>query len=303
MAILTVLFGVAVSLQSAVNARLRSFVQSPFLTSLLSFAIGTVALLVLTAWRGELGLLSPSALVQLPLWTFAGGLLGLTFLTVNIVLFKKIGGVQTAVLPILGQLVMSALIDQFGWLYAPLNPMTVSKAIGLVLVVCGVIVVTDLVFAAMKAKSDAPFIWKAVGVVAGMMSAVQATVNGHLGSILSSAVAAATISFLVGTLLLIVLVFVTKAPFANVRVALQAGPRYVWMWTGGLLGAFYVFGMAFAVPEIGAGQVIVFALFGQLLSSAIIEHFGLLGATKKRMTWQKVCALVVMLVGVMLVKL
>lgn len=303
MGILTILFGVAVAFQSAVNARLRSFVQSPFLTSLISFSIGTVALLVVTASRGELTLLAPSELVRLPLWTFAGGLLGLAYLTINIVLFKKIGGVQTAVLPIFGQLVMGAIIDQFGLLYAPVNEMTLLKAVGLALVVCGVIVVTDLLFAAVKVKSEAPFIWKVVGVVAGMFSAVQAAVNGHLGGILSSSIAAATVSFLVGTTVLLALVILTKAPFANVKLAWQAGIRYWWIWLGGLLGAFYVFGMAFAVPKIGAGQVIVFALFGQLLSSAIIEHFGLLGATKKPLQWQKVCALAVMLAGVVLVKL
>lgn len=303
LAILTIFFGVAVAFQSAVNARLRSFVQSPLLTSLISFSIGTIALFSLTFMRGEGALLSFEALISLPFWTYAGGLLGLIYLTINIVLFKKIGGVQTAVLPIFGQLVMGALIDQFGLIYAPVNEMTLTKAFGLLLVVAGVVVVTDLIFVAVKAKSDAPFIWKAIGVGAGMLSAVQAAVNGHLGNSLGSPVVAATISFIVGTILLLVLVLATKTSFSNVKLAVQAGTRYWWIWLGGLLGAFYVFGMAFAVPKIGAGQVIVFAIFGQLLSSALIDHFGLLGAMKKPLQWQKVAALVVMLVGVLFVKL
>lgn len=303
MTFLTILFGVAVAFQSAVNARLRSFVQSPLLTSLISFSIGTVALVTLTFLRGEGELLSISQLLSLPLWTFTGGILGLIYLTINIVLFKKIGGVQTAVLPIFGQLVMGALIDQFGLIYAPMNEMTLTKAFGLLLVIAGVVVVTDLLFAAVKAKSDAPFIWKAIGVGAGMLSAIQAAVNGYLGSSIGSPIVAATISFIVGTVILFIIVIGTKTSPKNVKPALQAGARYWWIWLGGLLGAFYVFGMAFAVPKIGAGQVIVFALFGQLLSSALIDHFGLLGAMKKPLHWQKVLALVVMLIGVIFVKL
>lgn len=302
MLVLAICFGIAIACQSAVNARLRSFVESPFLTALLSFTIGTVALLALTAACGQLPLLAPSTLLALPPWTFTGGLLGLAYLTINIVLFKKIGGVQTAVLPIFGQLVMGMLIDQFGLLYAPVSVMTWQKVLGLLLVISGVVIVTDLLFTSFKTKQDSPFIWKVVGVVAGMLSAVQAAVNGHFGALLSSPVAAATISFTVGTLCLIMLTIITKAPFHKVQLAVQAGARYWWIWLGGLLGAFYVFGVAFAVPKIGAGQVLIFALFGQLLASAVIEHFGLFGTVKKELRWQKVGALLVMLVGVVLVK-
>lgn len=222
--------------------------------------------------RGDLSLLSPSALLQLPPWTFTGGLLGLAYLTINIILFKKIGGVQTAVLPIFGQLVMGVIIDQFGLFYAPISVMTWQKALGFVFVICGVVIVTDLVFAQLKAKQESPFIWKAIGVIAGMLSAIQAAINGHLGGLLSSPVAAATVSFIVGTLCLALLVLVTKAPLNTVRLAWQAGARYRWIWIGGLLGAFYVAGVAFAVPKISAGQVLVFALFGQLLTSAILDY-------------------------------
>lgn len=298
---LAILLGVAVALQSAVNAKLRSFVQSPFLTSFISFTIGSVALFLIFFSRGEASLLT--SLTDLPVWTFIGGLLGVVYLTSNIILFQKIGGVQTAVLPIFGQVVMGVLIDQFGLFYAPLTAMTWTKALGLVVVLCSVIIVTDLVFAAVKQKSDAPFIWKAVGVGAGMLSAIQAAVNGHLGSLLHSSIAAATISFVVGTICLFLLVIITKAPFSRILFALRETRRSLWVWTGGLLGAFYVFGIAFTVPALGAGQVIVLALFGQLCTSAIIEHFGLFGAMKKPVRLLKACALLLMLGGVMLMKL
>jgi transporter family-2 protein len=44
-------------------------------------------------------------------------------------------------------------------------------------------------------------------------------------------------------------------------------------------------------------------LFGQLLSSLIIDHFGLLGAKKAKITWVQVAGLVAMIVGIALIKL
>lgn len=38
-----------------------------------------------------------------------------------------------------------------------------------------------------------------------------------------------------------------------------------------ILGAIYVLGCAWLVPQIGTGQVIVLVLFGQLFFSAIID--------------------------------
>lgn len=52
--------------------------------------------------------------------------------------------------------------------------------------------------------------WRAFGVLAGMLSAVQTAINGHLGQVLHSAVAAALVSFLVGTLGLVLVVLALR---------------------------------------------------------------------------------------------
>ncbi|GIP69435.1 hypothetical protein AWA1501_15980 [Lactiplantibacillus pentosus] len=70
------------------------------------------------------------------------------------------------------------------------------------------------------------------------------------------------------------------------------------MWIGGFLGAAYVFGSAWLVPQIGTGQVVVIALFGQLLFSAIIEQFGWFEAQAQRVKLPRLVGLLLMLVGV-----
>ena len=300
--LLPVGIGVALATQTAANSRLRSYVLSPFLTSFLSFSVGTLILYALFFIGGDYKQFDWAAVRDLPLWLFTGGLLGLCFLTMNVVLFKKIGAIQTAVLPIMGQLIMSVLIDQFGWFRGPQHRLTVMTVIGLVLLIVGVCIVTDI-FYAKKQVANTSLFWQIVGVLGGTLSSMQAAVNGQLGQEVGSVTIASTISFTVGVVLLFLILVVTRTSFQPIRAAVQASPKEWWMWTGGLLGAIYVFGIAYFVPIIGTGEVIVLVLFGQLLFSACIDHFALFGAVQKRMTTSKAIGLLCMLIAVGCIKL
>jgi transporter family-2 protein len=50
------------------------------------------------------------------------------------------------------------------------------------------------------------------------------------------------------------------------------------MLTAGMMGASLVFGIAWIIPQIGAGPFTVMLLLGQLLSAMVISHFGWLGS-------------------------
>ena len=69
------------------------------------------------------------------------------------------------------------------------------------------------------------------------------------------------------------------------------------------LWAVYVFGSAWLVTLLGTGQIVVLVLFGQLTTSAVIEHFGFLGSIKAPVARQKVLGLIIMFIGVVLTKL
>ena len=77
------------------------------------------------------------------------GLFGVIFMTGNILLLPRLGSLQTVLMPVLGQITMGLLIDQFGWLGNPRHPMTMARAAGLVLAVLGVL----LAVAAADAKT------------------------------------------------------------------------------------------------------------------------------------------------------
>jgi transporter family-2 protein len=306
LSVFPILMGAGLGMQIAVSSKLQKFTSSPYLSSLTSFIVGTLFLGLLTLLSQASLAIPVTTLTSQPWWIWLGGFLGVFYLTSTILLFPRLGGVQTAVLPILGQISMGILIDQFGFFESPTVTLTVTRGVGLGLVLIGVLVTIE-VFSKRKSGKDSDqhqpthLPWQVLGVVAGMCSAISIAVNGHLGVVLGSSVQAATVAFFIGTLLLLGVVLLTKTPFQNIKIALQSGKKYWWIWTGGLLGGLYVFGSAFLVPKIGTGQVVVLALFGQLVFSAIIDHWGLFESKPLPIHRQKIIGLLLLFLGVVVI--
>ena len=108
--ILAMLVGAIVPVQTVVNTRLRQSVGSPIGASFVSFAVA-VAVASALAFVSA-GALIPDLAVPArePWWIWLGGFMGVMFIAGNIVLFPKLGPVQTVILPILGQVIMGLLI-------------------------------------------------------------------------------------------------------------------------------------------------------------------------------------------------
>ena len=151
--ILGFLAGVGLPIQTSVNTRLRKKVGSPFNAALVSFLVGLLFLSTLLLVTGQ-GLHIPFAqLLNEPAWIWIGGICGVVFLTGNILLFPKLGGVQTVVLPVLGQILMGLTIDNFGLFYSQQTSLTAFRIAGAVLVLLGVVLVST---AKKKARRTAP---------------------------------------------------------------------------------------------------------------------------------------------------
>jgi transporter family-2 protein len=129
---------------------------------------------------------------------------------------------------------------------------------------------------------------------AGTGTSLQAGVNGALGRKVGI-IEAAFISFLIGTIFLsIMLLFLRKG---NISLVWDV-PK--WQLTGGLLGAFYILTMVIAVPKIGIAASVVTLIVGQLLSSSLLDHFGVMSGKPIPIDGKRVIALVMMLVAMFL---
>jgi len=305
-----VAMGAGLAMQTAVNAKMRQIVLSPYLSSGLSFLIAWLFLLLLSIATHQPLLISPTVISHNPGWLWLGGLFGTIALTGNVILFQAIGSLQTTVLPIMGQIFMSIIIDQFGLFNSPVAPLTIAKLVGLLLIVGGVVLSLGILDYHEPFSSEAGTVnhqlknrfYQTFAVISGMLMAMQTAINGHLGTVLQSPVQAAFISFTIGVVCLLLVNLITLTNVGTLRLAVKQGPHYWWIWIGGIIGALYILGSAWLVPRVGTGQVVVLALFGQLLGSALIENYGLFESAANRMTRSKSIGLLLMFIGVLAVK-
>jgi transporter family-2 protein len=136
-----------------------------------------------------------------------------------------------------------------------------------------------------------------VGVVAGCLVGMQAPINSRLGRTVGS-VQAATFSFLVGTVLLVLVAAFLRGGLGNFS---QLGRVPWWALVGGLLGAIYVTVALIAVRTLGASGLTAVVITGQLAISVAIDRFGLLGVGRQPIGLHRVVGLLLLLAGALLV--
>jgi transporter family-2 protein len=136
----------------------------------------------------------------------------------------------------------------------------------------------------------------ALTAVAGGLIAAQAPINAELGKTTGS-MAAALVSFLVGTVALAAVV-VLSGKAGGLGSTFDVSWYYL---VGGLLGAIYVFNALVAVSAIGAGGVAAATIFGQLTASVAIDRLGLFGLDEVPLTPERILGVVLLLAGTVLV--
>lgn len=300
---LGIIAGLVLPMQTSINTNLKNRTGgSPFLASMLSFMIGTIALLFATLINGQSLFFSSHLFASQPHWIWLGGLFGVIGLTTNVLIFPYLGAVQTVIMPITGQILMGMIIDNFGLFDANYHAFTILRFIGVILLVIGILMVVLDKTSSDKADKAKQLPWQILGIVAGMFQASQAPVNGHLGVVLHSSIHAAFISFVVGTIILFIITGLVDKSYIHAKDAIGKGNPW-WIWLGGLLGAIFVLSNAFLSPQIGAGTTVVLVLLGNLFGSVLVDKYGLLNSPKKPVGIMKYIGLVVMVIAVAIIKL
>jgi transporter family-2 protein len=77
----------------------------------------------------------------------------------------------------------------------------------------------------------------------------------------------------------------------------------LWLLTAGIMGGALVFGIAWAMPQLGAGTAFVLMIAGQVLSGMVFSHFGWLGSPVEPMTTIKIIGVVLLVAGAAIVTL
>ena len=133
---------------------------------------------------------------------------------------------------------------------------------------------------------------------AGIGIPVLAALNASLGRTIGAPAAASVVLFAVAFSTAFVVMLIT-GPAAIAKVA--GAPKHLLF--AGMLIAFYVLTITYIAPHFGVGNAVFFVLLGQLISAALIDHFGLFGATQTPLTMIRAAGIVVMAGGVFLTQI
>jgi bacterial/archaeal transporter family-2 protein len=142
------------------------------------------------------------------------------------------------------------------------------------------------------------FLFYILPIVAGVAMSIQSGINAQLRSAIQYPLLAALISFLGGTLALVVLLFFSKQPMPGMSV--YSGIEW-YKFIGGFLGAFIVYVALISVQEIGAANMFVLIVAGQLLTAVLMDHFGILGMKQNPISIQKLLGILLVIAGAWLV--
>ena len=143
------------------------------------------------------------------------------------------------------------------------------------------------------------YLYILIALAAGAMMPTQAATNNRMAVVVDSPILAAFLSFVVGTVALLVYALVAGVPLGNLASAKDA-PAIAWI--GGLLGAFYVAAGVTLVPRLGVAMTFSLIIAGQMLVTIIIDHFGWLGVPVKEVSLARFGGVLLVTAGVVLIR-
>jgi len=77
----------------------------------------------------------------------------------------------------------------------------------------------------------------------------------------------------------------------------------LWLLSAGIMGGALVFGIAWTMPQLGAGTAFVLLITGQVISGMVFSHFGLLGSPVEPVSFVKLIGVVLLISGAAMVTL
>lgn len=132
--------GISIVIQQALNANLRTALDSAAWSGFASYVVGVLCMALLAiALRDP----APSAAVagRIPWWAWSGGLFGAIFIGLAIYLVPLLGAATFISVLIAGQMITSITFDHFGWLGLAQRSIDLPRLLGAALLIAGVVLI------------------------------------------------------------------------------------------------------------------------------------------------------------------
>jgi bacterial/archaeal transporter family-2 protein len=139
-----------------------------------------------------------------------------------------------------------------------------------------------------------------LALLAGTAVAVQTGANAQLRLMVHSPIITACISFLVGTMVLVLYVLIANRQYIpEFSVVSQIS---WWKWIGGIMGVIYITTVVVVAPKIGAANTLGFIVAGQLISAVLFDHFGWIGFAIRPISLWRILGVIFLILGVYLLR-
>ena len=135
--ILALLAGTALSFEGAIYGELGKSIGQ-LETSFYNFFMGSIIMGLLWLFFGKGKL---SYVVEAPNWSLLGGILGVVYLTSIVISVPFVGIGITMVAVIIGQLVMSMVIEHYGWLGSQKSRINKEKIFAVISMIIALVLV------------------------------------------------------------------------------------------------------------------------------------------------------------------
>lgn len=139
--VLAMVMGAAISVYLPMIAQSSRIMGSPFMGNVPFFFVAFATSVAISLGAGQ-RFADYSKMTNVPLWMFLAGVVSALMIIGSSFLIPKIGTGAFFVLIVAGQILIGFVINQFGLLGVPVQPVGLLKALGGVLVLAGAVIVT-----------------------------------------------------------------------------------------------------------------------------------------------------------------
>ena len=266
--ILAAIVGALTALQSRLNGQLSKDIHNGIAAALISFGVGYIALIILTAIslkdrQGLVAMWSAIKHKRLKWWELIGGMCGGFFVAVQATTVPMIGVGIFTICIIGGQTASSLLVDKWG--ISPRGKQLITSprvfAAVMTLIAVTVAVYPDL------GKSTFKFAPIFFGVFVGAIVSFQQALNSRVNEHTKRPLATAWLNFLMGTFVLVIALVVDLLRGAKI----DAFPHDWWVYMGGPIGLIFISVSAYVIKHTGVLDFLMFSVSGQLFGAILLD--------------------------------
>ncbi|MDB5247537.1 MAG: rane protein [Segetibacter sp.] len=138
--ILMLFIGVVLTVHLAMNAQVGVILRNAKMGNAIFWTIGGITAIIigLTSWESDVF----NRLKEVPVWLLTAGVMGAALVFGIAWVMPQIGAAKGFVLLIAGQVITGLVLSHFGLLGSPLEPVSLYKILGALLLIAGVGIVT-----------------------------------------------------------------------------------------------------------------------------------------------------------------